>query len=916
MVQIASYKFIRGLDLNSNPLYGQMGRDVYGAGRSACQIADNCVLTRQRMIGNRRGFDYFTASTSALVDGLFEYQSYLVQHQADNTLWRGDSSSGTRTQYTGSFVPPSPYRMDATVGRGSLFFTSTAGPQKLDSITGTPTRSGLTKGLIRSVSPTGTGAGFMSGYSKAAYHVTYLYTDANNQQVRSDVSSRYIVTNNTRQTVSSLTSTGGTATCTTPAAHGFSTGDTILISGATQSAYNGSFTVTVTSSTTFTYAVSGSPTSPATGTITAEKQMNTSVQFVVPWDIPSGAYWEIWRTVTVDASNADPGDTCYLVSRTLNATAAGATATYTDTLDDATLSGYEALYTNATQEGALQGNARPPVCSALTTYKDYTLYANTALDHQLNEELLATLVAGDQVIVSTQDGAHIRYYTAAAATNVAALQFAAPSGGLSPSADIAQTVQELCYLISSDSGGYWYAEYTSGPNDDPGKFRIWARSPLTAGFYLTSNSTTPGNKFNPVLPTSGQIVVSSDDARKNRVFYSKFQEPDAVPVLNYIDVGRLDQAILRVVAVRDAMYVIKEDGIWYLSGLDAPFTLVELDSTCHCIAPATVVMLNNTIFMLANQGVVQVSLSGVSVISFDIEPAIQFGALLLSNLATVAHGVGHESERSYILWLPTVSGDTYATQAYVYHAFIQEWTRWTKPAAAGVALNTNYTLYISSGLENALLKQRKAGDYTDFSDEEISITVTSQSGNVVTATWSNTKFTPTAGLTLHQSGNIAKVTVATLVSGTTWNFTLDRSTTYTAGAATARLPIYAHVRLSPQNCGESGLLKSIYTAAFYLDSNTVTQVAIEAATNEAPLINSYPITAPISSGWGSDSWGDVSWGDNTSVRAVPFLVDLPLPDNTGEYVTAGWIHNVSQEQFVIAQAAFAFDVLTEDETTQ
>jgi hypothetical protein len=32
-------------------------------------------------------------------------------------------------------------------------------------------------------------------------------------------------------------------------------------------------------------------------------------------------------------------------------------------------------------------------------------------------------------------------------------------------------------------------------------------------------------------------------ARANRLSYSKFQQPDAVPVLNTIDVGRLDQPI-------------------------------------------------------------------------------------------------------------------------------------------------------------------------------------------------------------------------------------------------------------------------------------------------------------------------------------------------------------------------------------
>lgn len=72
--------------------------------------------------------------------------------------------------------------------------------------------------------------------------------------------------------VTSITRATSTATVTTSAAHNLTTGNVVLISGATQTEYNGSFTITVTSSTTFTYTVSGTPATPATGTITAAKE--------------------------------------------------------------------------------------------------------------------------------------------------------------------------------------------------------------------------------------------------------------------------------------------------------------------------------------------------------------------------------------------------------------------------------------------------------------------------------------------------------------------------------------------------------------------------------------------------------------------------------------------------------------------
>ena len=68
--------------------------------------------------------------------------------------------------------------------------------------------------------------------------------------------------------VTSITRSSQTATLTAAAAHGFATGDYVTIAGAVESEYNGTYVITVTSTTVFTYTVSGTPSTPATGTIT------------------------------------------------------------------------------------------------------------------------------------------------------------------------------------------------------------------------------------------------------------------------------------------------------------------------------------------------------------------------------------------------------------------------------------------------------------------------------------------------------------------------------------------------------------------------------------------------------------------------------------------------------------------------
>jgi len=63
-----------------------------------------------------------------------------------------------------------------------------------------------------------------------------------------------------------ITRSGSVATVT-HATHGLTTGDEVVIRGANQPEYNGIFTITVNTASEYTYTVSGSPATPATGTI-------------------------------------------------------------------------------------------------------------------------------------------------------------------------------------------------------------------------------------------------------------------------------------------------------------------------------------------------------------------------------------------------------------------------------------------------------------------------------------------------------------------------------------------------------------------------------------------------------------------------------------------------------------------------
>ena len=82
---------------------------------------------------------------------------------------------------------------------------------------------------------------------------------------------------NSSMTISGITRSSSTATATTNQAHGLETGCKVTVSGSTQTDYNVTAAITVTSPTTFTYTVANTPTSPGTGT-----PVFTSGDFVFP----------------------------------------------------------------------------------------------------------------------------------------------------------------------------------------------------------------------------------------------------------------------------------------------------------------------------------------------------------------------------------------------------------------------------------------------------------------------------------------------------------------------------------------------------------------------------------------------------------------------------------------------------------
>jgi hypothetical protein len=227
---------------------------------------------------------------------------------------------------------------------------------------------------------------------------------------------------------------------------------------------------------------------------------------------------------------------------------------------------------------------------------------------------------------------------------------------------------------------------------------------------------------------------SSGDEQKHRVYYSKFQQPEAVPFLNYLDIGATDKNILRIFPLRDSLFVFKEDGLYRISGEIAPFSVALFDSSCILLAPDSVAVANNQIYGWTTQGVSTITEAGVNIISRPIDTEIlRKASSQFTNFKTATWGIGYESDNSYTVYTTDEISDDKGTIGFRYSNLTNSWTTVAKSATCGLVNPADDKLYLGAGDTNYLEKERKEFTRYDYADRELDFTILSGAltGNVI-----------------------------------------------------------------------------------------------------------------------------------------------------------------------------------------
>jgi hypothetical protein len=267
------------------------------------------------------------------------------------------------------------------------------------------------------------------------------------------------------------------------------------------------------------------------------------------------------------------------------------------------------LYTNPLDgDGLGASREKPPQCGTMALWKERLWFGDTTQPTRLQMTLTGVFLgvgaAGSNDGLRANDTITIGGVTfTAKAAPATATEFLLNTAGATPSINIDQTARALVTAAHRYGLSVYYI---SGDQDYPGKIMI-------EGTTATVSRPSAWIPFK----IAGSTYSAEDPHRKNRLYFSNSRMPEAVPALQYIDVGSADKSILRVSAQKDMLFVFKEDGVYTISG-DYPFRLDLLDGNTVPLAANTIISGDSAIYGVFNSGVCRINSSGINIISAPV----------------------------------------------------------------------------------------------------------------------------------------------------------------------------------------------------------------------------------------------------------------------------------------------------------
>lgn len=883
-----------GLIRNYNPLDIPEG---------ALQTANNIRIPRENVIEDRRGFKVYGTSDEQ-IEQFITYSNTVLVHKDANIAY--DNGSGTLADYTGSYSAPSGARMHFAKAFSNLYATTSLGVKVFSDVSGTEGRlAGAPRALDPSYTLTGV-TGFLSDTKQCAYKALIQRTDSQNNIVVGYPSQRLWVINAAGGARNVILTMYLPSECVvgdivkfyrTEQASGTSSdtsGDEMglvyqvkLVAGDISAGYI-SFTDVIID------ALRGATiyTAPS-----QEGQNQANERPPIAKDIC------LYRSKYMLYANTSTKQRMFVSLVGVSALGHTATAdTHTNTtLDNISDASYIEAGWKVTGTGIQAGTTVSSIVGTTVTLSQAATATATGVT--------ITFISNDTI---TLGGVAYSFGTTEISSGAGSPQVQVGLTGVA-AADIDSTARSFIRVINRYATNTTvYAYYLSDADDLPGQLMIEEKGIGASAFTIqTSDTDISAMLFPPppVSPSTTTESTSTNDNKRNYVYFSKSEQPEAVPLLNFLPVGSANSAILRIVALQNSAIIVKEDGVFRWTGVDAnSFVIEELDLTVKCKAAESVAALANSVYMLSNQGVVTITESGVQIVSKDIKPLIT-PLLQNSSLSSYTFGWAYESEGLYCLSTITDQTDAAANQTLIYNWATKTWVRDDFAVKAAIVEESGDIQYFAKANDLNIYKERKAFTNDDIADPEYDITITAISGTTINFT---TTAVPEVGWVIKQ-GSTGIYIASLTTGGGEYIATIadDPPSTWATGAADLFPAVGAEVVWHSWTAQAPHIHKQVWGAALLADdtpqANAVSSIGITFVSNFDRNEEEQTIDVP-GGGWG-DAWGTGPWGGEGD--SFGYVTYVPRNKQYCERLSVGFRHRVALEKFSCVGFALNYNMATE-----
>jgi hypothetical protein len=674
-----------GLWVTDNPLEAPPG---------ALATADNAVLRRKNIVESRRGqAPDAPTPDDATINALTAFEGSVLAHTSSDKLVRRDDDT-TLTALSGTYAAPDGAPVRFWEAGGGLYFTTDAGPYRLDSPSSTPEAAGVPPGLEGSAATTGA-SGWLANGTSTGYRLVWGKRDGDGALLLGAPSGRITVSN----------TSGGTrdVALTTPIPDGIVAGvhflqvyrtvnDAASVDNLPEdyAQVNEVFpTATEIAAGIMTVTDIASFANGPAGYFSQNTGEGMSSSKLQPPLITDATVYKGYAFGVVQAYQQTLNLTLLAVGGDGLASGDGLNL-FSE--DGSVVEGYGAgnienasahtflLYTAGTAAENIEQTARSLV-RVLNEASDaiYATYLSGPNDLPGMIGLVARSLVTSQLWLESSGRlwgmsspwapALVQPYsgTVIRAANVSTVTISTTSGLVA-----GQVVR--AYIRSTDPS---FPEVTTTilAIVDGNEFTIADPGPDDTGAFQFA--------FNQI-----EDVNFIQEATTGSWAHSAFEEYDAWPPRFRFQVGGPNVTLYRIIRQADALLFWTSEGLYRLTGTDeTDFTLRPVDATVKLVGQNTPVSMGNRAYALTDQGVVSVSDLGVEKISEPVDAALlPFYSGTPEALAAVeasGFGAGYDSENEYILFLPSLTGDPGdpATQAYAYNSQTRGWARWEFPWA-------------------------------------------------------------------------------------------------------------------------------------------------------------------------------------------------------------------------------------------